>query len=310
MGTLKDVAFAYDDIDEMWRLSLGDHADISAAYYNGDYCKSLEQAQRDKHEWILKGVDFKPGDRVLDIGCGWGPILKAVKERGGEELGLTLSPRQYESCRRNGLNVLLRDWKELKKGELGKFNAVVSVGAFEHFCSIEEYMAGQRESVYGGFFRTFHDLLMNGGKLYLQTMTWGKNLPWGEADPLPEDIKRCSLSKPYKSDERTLALFEAFFPGAWLPRNFEQVKKLAAPYFRLILSSDGRLDYVQTITEWEKAWYAPKKGKRWLQAKTFLRYCFKGRACRAKMQAIKENAIREVFIRDLCGHQRIFFEKI
>ncbi len=52
MGTQKDVEFAYDDINGLWRLSLGEHADISAAYYNGKYGKSLEQAQRDKHEWI------------------------------------------------------------------------------------------------------------------------------------------------------------------------------------------------------------------------------------------------------------------
>ena len=59
MGTQKDIIFTYDDLDQLWRISLGEHADISAAYYNGDYSKSLKQAQRDKHEWILKGNNIQ-----------------------------------------------------------------------------------------------------------------------------------------------------------------------------------------------------------------------------------------------------------
>lgn len=309
MGTQKDVEFAYDDIDGLWRLSFGEHADISAAYYNGEYGKSLEQAQRDKHEWIFEGVGFKPGYRILDIGCGWGPMLKAIKELGGEGLGLTLSSKQFAACKRHNLKVLLRDWKDLKKGELGRFDAVVSIGAFEHFCSIEEYLEGKRDSIYGDFFRICHNLLGENGKLFLQTMTWGKNLKWGDCEPTVEYIDSCTIRKPYKSDERTLALFRAFFPGAWLPRDLQHIKKLASPDFDLISSSDGRLDYVKTVTEWEKMWYTPQKGKWLLKANAFLRYLFGGSAYRAKMQCIKENAIREVFIRDLFGHQRMFFKR-
>ncbi|MHC4695494.1 MAG: SAM-dependent methyltransferase, partial [Planctomycetota bacterium] len=119
MASQKDITFTYDDIDRLWRLSLGEHADISGAYYDGDYGKSLEQAQRDKHEWILEGIGFQRGHRVLDIGCGWGPMLRAVGDRGGEAIGLSLSPKQVATCRRHGLDARLRDWKELQEGELG-----------------------------------------------------------------------------------------------------------------------------------------------------------------------------------------------
>jgi len=309
MATQKDIVFTYDDLDQLWRISLGEHADISAAYYNGDYSKSIEQAQMDKHEWILKGTGFKPGCRVLDIGCGWGPMLKAIKDRGGYGVGLSLSPKQVEVCRQNGLNVILRDWKELQLGELGKFEVVLSIRSFEHFCSLEEYLEGKRDDIYDCFFHTCFDLLVDKGRLYLQTMTWGKNLPWGVREPSAEDIKRCSLQAPYKTDERVLASVRMFFPGSWIPRDHKHVEKLAEPYFDVLMKSDGRLDYIKTLTEWEKAWYVPHRKKIIPRIIMWLSPLFRGKEYRAKMRCLKENDIREVFIRDLFGHQRIFFQK-
>jgi len=309
MVTQKDIIFTYDDLDQLWRLSLGEYADISAAYYNGDFSKSLEQAQRDKHEWILKGTGFKSGYRVLDIGCGWGPMLKAIKDRDGVGVGLSLSPKQVEACRQNGLNVILRDWKELQPGEPGKFEVVISIGSFEHFCSVEEYFEGKRDEIYDCFFRTCHDLLVDDGRLYLQTMTWGKNLPWGDREPTIEDFKRCSLRASYKSDERILASVRMFFPGSLIPRDRNHIESNAEPYFDLLAASDGRLDYIKTLTEWEKAWYAPQRKKILPRIKLRLRHLLSGKAYRAKMRCLKENDIREVFIRDLFGHQRIFFQK-
>jgi cyclopropane-fatty-acyl-phospholipid synthase len=309
MGTQKDIIFTYDDLDQLWRLSLGEHADISAAYYNGDYSKSLEQAQRDKHEWILEGTGFKPGCRVLDIGCGWGPMLKTIKDCGGDGVGLSLSPKQVEVCQRNGLNAILRDWKDLQPGELGKFDVVISIGSFEHFCSVEEYFDGKRDEIYDSFFHTCCGLLVDNGRLYLQTMTWGKNLPWGDREPTVEDEKQCSLRAPYKTDERILASVRMFFPGSWIPRDHHHIERVAKPYFDLLVTSNGRLDYVKTLTEWEKAWYAPHRKKILPRIKIWLTPFFRGKACRAKMRCLKENDIREVFIRDLFGHQRIFFQK-
>ena len=75
-------------MDEIFRLSFGEHADLTCAMFHGDFSKTLAQAQRDKHEYILEGIGFKPGMRVLDIGSGFGPMLKAVQERSGQGIGL------------------------------------------------------------------------------------------------------------------------------------------------------------------------------------------------------------------------------
>jgi cyclopropane-fatty-acyl-phospholipid synthase len=311
MATLKDIAYTYDDLDEIWPLILGDYADITAAYYDGDYSKSLAEAQKDKHKWILDGLEFKAGDRIIDIGCGWGPMLNAIRERGGEGVGLTLSPRQAETCRQQGLAVHLLDWNDCDPNELGKFDAVVSLGAFEHFCSPEAYLNGAQEVVYDRFFGLCAELLRaDGGMLYLQTMTWGPSVPWGDRSLTPDDLDRyTTLSAPNYSNERILGYVKAFFPGSWLPQDKEQIIRVAEPYFELVKTSDGRLDYIQTITEWVKAWYAPKPGLRWAKLKLLPNFVRGGRTYWAKMKCISENAVREVFIRQIFGHQRMFFRK-
>ena len=125
MATQGEISLTYDWMDEIFRLSLGETADISGAYYDGDYSKTLEQAQKDKHKWILDEIQFRSGFRVLDVGCGWGNMLNSVSQNGGNALGLTLSTAQETSCKRNGLEVVLRDWKDLRPRELGEFDAYV-----------------------------------------------------------------------------------------------------------------------------------------------------------------------------------------
>jgi cyclopropane-fatty-acyl-phospholipid synthase len=309
LGTGQEIRFTYDDLDELWRKSVGEHADITAAYYAGDYGKSLAQAQCDKHTFILEGIGFRAGQRVLDIGCGWGPMLHALRERGGRGVGISLSPAQVACCRRAGLDARLLDWRDLPRAAEPPFDGIVSVGAFEHFCSVEDYLAGRRDSIYRDFFATCHQALAPGGMLFLQTMTWGARLPWGEREPTARDIEACSARAPWKSDERVLASVRAFFPGAWLPRGKEHVLALAAPHFELTRASDGRLDYVQTLTDWEKAWLAPGPGKGWARWKGRARRVFGGAALRAKMRCLEQNDIREVFLRNLFGHQRLFFKR-
>src|SRR5688500_5398369 len=109
---------------------------------------TLEEAQRRKHNYVAEQVGIDPGRRVLDLGCGWGSMLDFVRERGGEGVGVTLSGAQAKSCRHRGLEVHVQDARKVTRDTFGPFDAVVSLGAFEHFCSPEEYRAGRQEDVY------------------------------------------------------------------------------------------------------------------------------------------------------------------
>src|SRR5690348_11034572 len=103
MADRRDLEFTYSLIDRIFRLSLGEMADFSGAKYDGDFSMTLEQAQRRKHEFIAEQIGIDQGRRVLDLGCGWGPLLNFIRERGGTGIGVTLSAAQAASCRSHGL---------------------------------------------------------------------------------------------------------------------------------------------------------------------------------------------------------------
>src|SRR2546429_2314686 len=156
MATRDEMDATYNCMDEIFRLSLGETADIPCALYDGDYSKTLEQAQADKHRYVLDSIGFKPGSRLLDIGCGWGPVLRAARDRGGSGVGVTLSRKHAESCRRNGLEAHVMDWQDITGDTFGRIDGVVSIGAFEHFCMPEAYPAGHQRAPHDPLFRPLH----------------------------------------------------------------------------------------------------------------------------------------------------------
>lgn len=132
------IAFHYDVSNDFYRLWLDGQMVYSCAYFE-DEGESLEQAQRNKLEHICRKLRLKPGERLLDIGCGWGALTRwAAVHHGVQAHGVTLSRKQYEHCLRKieeqGLQQLvtveLKDYRDLE-GE-AVFDKVVSVGMFEH----------------------------------------------------------------------------------------------------------------------------------------------------------------------------------
>ena len=301
MATQQQIDDTYDYMDEIIRLSLGETPDITCAFYDGSFGKSLEDAQKDKHHYILNQIGLQPRGRVLDIGCGWGPVLGAVRIAGGHGIGLTLSMKQADSCRRNGLEAYVKDWKDCRPSELGTFDAVVSVGAFEHFCSIEEYRAGCQETIYRRFFQFCSELLPKGGRMFLQTMLWGRALPPLEA--LSLDAKRGSV-------EYMLAVLQRFYPGSWLPYGSEQILTAAEPFFSLVSMSNGRLDYLETMAQWDRHILRVSYAKLRAAIKLLPVYV-RDRSFRYKMESLFTSGgyNRECLKRGVIDHERIVLQR-
>src|SRR3954463_13272901 len=132
MADRAELEFNYSLIDRIFRLSLGELADFSGAKYDGDFSMSLEDAQRRKHEYVAESIGIAEGKRVLDLGCGWGPLLDDIRRRGATGVGVTLSSAQAAPSRRHGLDVHIKNALEVDRDTYGPFDAVASLGAFEH----------------------------------------------------------------------------------------------------------------------------------------------------------------------------------
>jgi cyclopropane-fatty-acyl-phospholipid synthase len=298
MAERKDLEFTYSLIDRIFRLSLGELADFSGAKYDGDFSLSLEEAQRRKHEYVAEQIGIGPGRRLLDLGCGWGPLLNFVRERGGEGVGVTLSSAQMKSGRRHGLDVHLMDARTVSRETFGAFDAVASLGAFEHFCSPQEYRSGRQEEIYRDIFARAASVLPDRGRLYLQTMVFGRNM-------IP--IDEVSIDAPPGSDAWYLALMQYQFPGSLLPFGSEQVIRAAEPHFRLVGSLSGRLDYIETIKQWRRRFASRSVRKTVTKARLVPRYLTSREFRLAFTSGVSANSV--CFERELLDHFRLVFEK-
>jgi cyclopropane-fatty-acyl-phospholipid synthase len=298
-----DIDFTYSLTDRVIRLSLGELADFSGAKYDGDFSLSLEQAQRRKHDYVAEQIRIGPGRRVLDLGCGWGPLLADIRERGGIGVGVTLSSAQVAACRRHGLDVHLIDAREVTRERLGSFDAVASLGAFEHFCSPEDYQAGHQEEIYRDLFERVASLLPAGGRFYLQTMVFGRNMIPREQI----DMEALRAVPPRGSDEWYIALLGRQFPGSWLPFGREQVTGSAEPHFRLVSSVSGRVDYIETIRQWNARIGARSFRKTMLKLRLLPRWLSSADFRLAFTSGVSANKV--CFERELLDHYRLVFEK-
>jgi cyclopropane-fatty-acyl-phospholipid synthase len=298
MAERKDIDFSYSLTDRVVRLSLGELADFSGAKYDGDFTLTLEEAQRRKHDYVAEQIGIEPGQRILDLGCGWGGLLNYIRSAGATGVGVTLSSAQVAACRRHGLDVHLYDARQVTRETFGTFDAVASLGAFEHFCSPEDYRAGHQEDIYRGLFERIAGLLPDNGRFYLQTMVFGQNM-------IP--VEQIDRHAPRDSDAWYLAMMSAAFPGSFLPFGEEQIVRCAAPRFQRVSSVSGRLDYIETIRQWDmrtESW-SPRMAllklrllPRWLTSPDF-RFAY--------TSGVSSNSV--CFERELMDHYRLVLEK-
>lgn len=162
----------YDVSNAFYRHVLGPSMAYTCAVYPKD-SSALEDAQAEKFDLVARKLDLRPGQRLLDVGCGWGGmVLHAAREHGVEALGVTLSRQQAEWAKeaidRAGLADLVEvrhlDYRDVLEGG---FDAVSSIGLTEHI-GVRNYPA------YFGFLR---DKLRPGGRLLNHCITRHDNRP-------------------------------------------------------------------------------------------------------------------------------------
>ena len=228
MADRDDLDFTYSLIDRIFRLSLGELADFSGAKYDGDFSLSLERgaaaqarvrrrADRDR----ARPTRARPR---LRLGTAAGLRPRARRQRGRRH---ALARRRMRPAAATASTSTSTTRASSTRESFGAFDAVASLGAFEHFCSPEEYRAGRQEEIYRDLFARVAGVLPDGGRFYLQTMVFGP-----QHDPARGGRHR----RPRDSDAWYLALMGRQFPGSWLPFGWEQVVRSAEPHFALVSS--------------------------------------------------------------------------
>ena len=216
----RDISCHYDLGNEFYSLFLDETMTYSCAYFK-DCCESLEQAQLNKYEHIARKLMLKPGERLVDIGCGWGGMLiHAAQNYGVTGMGNTLSRGQYEyagkKVRELGLQdrieVVLQDYRQIT----GRFDKLVSIGMFEHV---------GRELI-PVFMQKVSGLLKTGGLGLLHTI--GKDV--------------YSITDPWTT--------QYIFPGGYIPNLPEIVQHMGANGFTVLDVENLRLHYRRTLDRW------------------------------------------------------------
>jgi cyclopropane-fatty-acyl-phospholipid synthase len=172
----KNVEHHYDLGEDLYNLFLDkNHRQYSCAYWKSEN-ESLEEAQQNKINHIIKKLNLCSGQTVLDIGSGWGSMcFEIAKQSECEVTGYTLSKNQYEYCIKkakelkldNQCHFELSDYRDIK----GKFNRIVSVGMLEH--------VGRK--FYKTFFRKINNLMTEDGMALIHTI--GSTDPKGPPQP-------------------------------------------------------------------------------------------------------------------------------
>jgi cyclopropane-fatty-acyl-phospholipid synthase len=232
----RNVAHHYDLNDRLYDLFLDADRQYSCAYFT-DPANSLEQAQSDKKAHIAAKLALKPGQRVLDIGCGWGGMaLYLNRVADVDVLGVTLSEEQLKVARARAAKAGVADRVKFelidyRKVE-GRFDRIVSVGMFEH--------VGPRH--YREFFLKTRALLENDGVMLLHTI--GRMGPPGTTDPftakyifpggynpsLSEIIVASQHAKMIATDIEVLRLHYAYTLDHWYERTMAAREAISALY--------------------------------------------------------------------------------
>jgi cyclopropane-fatty-acyl-phospholipid synthase len=226
----RNVHHHYDHPGEFYRLFLDEDLQYSCAYFGNEEL-SLEEAQDAKKRHIAAKLSLRPGQRVLDVGCGFGGMaLFLARNYGVHVTGITLSTEQLKIAReraaKQGLTRLVNFKFEDYRRTRGPFDRIVSVGMFEH--------VGRPH--YRQFFACLGQLLADDGIALVHTI--GRQTP-------PEPIN--------------VWMRQNIFPGAYLPALSQLSTVLEKQDFWLSDFENLRLHYATTLKEWNRRFQLNKE---------------------------------------------------
>jgi len=219
----RNVAHHYDLSDQLYELFLDRDRQYSCGYFR-DGSEDLDAAQTDKKRHIAAKLLIRPGQRVLDIGSGWGGLaLYLAGECGADVTGLTLSVEQHKVATRRaavaGLSDRVRFYVRDYREEAGQYDRIVSVGMFEHV-GVNHYR---------GFFAKLKSLLRPDGVAVLHSI--GRKDGPGSTNPW---------------------LRKYIFPGGYIPALSEVLPTIERLRIWVTDVEILRLHYAQTLSAWRR----------------------------------------------------------
>jgi len=221
-GSKRNIMAHYDLGNDFYRLWLDHGMSYSSAIYPTAMTADLENAQCAKYRRILRRLHAEPGQRVLEIGCGWGGFAEMAVQQGLQLTGLTLSPSQLKWAQKRvpGADLRLQDYRDTSE-------------QFDHIVSIEMFEAvGERW--WPAYFDTVAKALKRGGRAVIQSITI--------RDDLFDDYRR-----------GTDFIQQYIFPGGMLPSR--AAFRDAAARHGLAVNAEYAFgaDYARTLLEWRQA---------------------------------------------------------
>ncbi len=225
----KNIHAHYDLGNAFYELWLDGTMNYSSAWFEGDQARPMADAQKAKVRRALRMVDAKPGDRVLEIGCGWGALAEsATTEFGAHITGVTLSTEQlgYANARmqtqgvQQRADLRLQDYRD------------IADAPFDAICSIEMIEAvGQ--AYWPTYFQTISRLLKPGGRACVQSITIDDSL-----------FERYLQSTDF--------IQQYIFPGGCLPSPGEFRKQAQAAGLQVVDELNFGPDYAETLRRWRE----------------------------------------------------------